>query len=492
MSRLLRWIGPVLLAFAVLALAEGLFALSDRGTPPQQHSLLRGFDDEARSFVADERNGWRLLDSDGLPTDLRVPPKSPNRVRILLFGGSNVEGFPERALQSRLERYAPDTRWEVINLGRSGYGSARVVRLFEHALERLEPDLVVIYAGHNEFVERGFQLDVEAQWQSGWQTSLAESAQRLRTVNVLAAAMTPEQERDEEEDWKNEEDKFRGFTLEQSLHQLSWFDQNLTHAAQLAKSHGVPLLLCTVVFNHFAMPFTATHEASLSAAEIERFDKHMAAALSLYPREIKALLPPSNGQRLHPADWRKCPFEQFKQGGQIPEPRPLRGMLAEFGMHPPPESCWSGKVRPFYEAVVAFHAAQPSPELERAELQLKAALELAPEHAFALFQLGIVSYVLDRDLETVTELLDRAGDNDCVPRRASRAINERTRRVASQQGVPLLDCEALFRTRVPEGLIGWETMRDQCHLHRGARLAVMADMGSFIAGLPELQERLQR
>jgi len=44
-------------------------------------------------------------------------------------------------------------RWDVINAGGISYASYRVARLMEELIE-YEPDLFVIYCGHNEFLER--------------------------------------------------------------------------------------------------------------------------------------------------------------------------------------------------------------------------------------------------------------------------------------------------------------------------------------------------
>ncbi len=485
MRKTTHWMGPFVLALCVLGLVESVLAHFNRGTPPERVDLSRGFGGDSRSFAKADDGGWILLDEEGAPTHQQVPPKAAGSFRILLFGGSNVAGFPDRYLEGYLRHKVPQTRWDVVNLGRSGYGSGRVLRLVAEALDIAEPDLVIVYSGHNEFVERGFQIDVEAQWRSAWMASAGGFSRRLRTVNTLAAAFEVE-ERDDVGDWNKEDHKFDHFTFEQSLHQLSWFDQNLTRMTELVAERGVPALLCTVVYNHFAMPWVAAADPALSPEELREFEGHLKAARTLYTPEVGALLPAGNALRLHPQDWRGCFLAKLQGSGSLPEPRPLQGPLAGHGMAPPPEVCWSKKVVPFYDALVAFHERRATPELERAETHLQRAVELDPKHARASFELGLVSYVLGRDLELVADLLDRAGDFDCAPRRASRAINDRTRRVAATRGVALFDAEEVFRELVPEGLIGWETMRDQCHLHRGARRALMEQLGLFLVQRQDL------
>ncbi|MFW6168867.1 MAG: hypothetical protein ACODAD_00150 [Planctomycetota bacterium] len=52
----------------------------------------------------------------------------------------------------------PSRRWEVVNAGGVGYASYRVAKLMEE-LVRYEPDLFIIYSGHNEFLKRRTYAD---------------------------------------------------------------------------------------------------------------------------------------------------------------------------------------------------------------------------------------------------------------------------------------------------------------------------------------------
>ena len=55
-----------------------------------------------------------------------------------------------------------DTEWEVINAGGVSYASYRVASLMEE-LTTYEPDLFIVYTGHNEFLEERTYGDVRAQ-----------------------------------------------------------------------------------------------------------------------------------------------------------------------------------------------------------------------------------------------------------------------------------------------------------------------------------------
>jgi lysophospholipase L1-like esterase len=83
--------------------------------------------------------------------------KRPNGIRIICLGGSTTAGFPYRynatfpfQLQFRLRNALLDHYVEVINLGMSAINSYTVLDLMPEILD-LEPDVILIYLGHNEF-----------------------------------------------------------------------------------------------------------------------------------------------------------------------------------------------------------------------------------------------------------------------------------------------------------------------------------------------------
>ena len=85
--------------------------------------------------------------------------KTPDTYRVFSLGGSTTYGRPydDRTsfsgwLRELLPAAAPDRRWEVINAGGISYASYRVVRVMEELAE-YDPDLFVVYTGHNEFLE---------------------------------------------------------------------------------------------------------------------------------------------------------------------------------------------------------------------------------------------------------------------------------------------------------------------------------------------------
>jgi tetratricopeptide (TPR) repeat protein len=85
--------------------------------------------------------------------------KGPGTYRIFCLGGSTTYGRPygdATSFAGWLRELLPaadrSRNWEVINAGGISYASYRVAHLMEE-LVRYQPDLFIIYTGHNEFLE---------------------------------------------------------------------------------------------------------------------------------------------------------------------------------------------------------------------------------------------------------------------------------------------------------------------------------------------------
>jgi len=85
--------------------------------------------------------------------------KPPDAYRIFCLGGSTTYGRPydDRTsfvgfLRAFLPEMDPSRQWEVINAGGISYASYRI-EVLARELAQYQPDLFVVYAGHNEFLE---------------------------------------------------------------------------------------------------------------------------------------------------------------------------------------------------------------------------------------------------------------------------------------------------------------------------------------------------
>lgn len=83
--------------------------------------------------------------------------KKENAIRIFVLGGSSAAGFPfspggafSRYVRDRLEIQFPENRIEVINLGITAVNTYTIKDLVPEIIEQ-NPDLIIIYTGHNEY-----------------------------------------------------------------------------------------------------------------------------------------------------------------------------------------------------------------------------------------------------------------------------------------------------------------------------------------------------
>lgn len=83
--------------------------------------------------------------------------KRENAFRVFVMGGSSAAGFPfspngtfSRYIRDRLELLNPEKHIEVINIAITATNSYTIRDLLPEVLEQ-KPDLILIYAGHNEY-----------------------------------------------------------------------------------------------------------------------------------------------------------------------------------------------------------------------------------------------------------------------------------------------------------------------------------------------------
>jgi len=116
--------------------------------------------------------------------------KTPATVRIFVQGASSAAGFPygrwaspAALLQQRLQRAYPDRRLEVINIGLAAVTSYALLDFADEIIAR-QPDAVVVYAGHNEYLGIG---GVGSSLASARSPGLARAIARLRRLHLYRA-----------------------------------------------------------------------------------------------------------------------------------------------------------------------------------------------------------------------------------------------------------------------------------------------------------------
>ena len=116
--------------------------------------------------------------------------KAPGTLRIFVQGESSAAGFPygrwaspAALLQQRLQRAYPDRNVEVINTGMAAVTSY-VLLDFADEIIAMQPDAVVVYAGHNEYLGIG---GVGSSLASARSPTLARGIVKLRRLHLYRA-----------------------------------------------------------------------------------------------------------------------------------------------------------------------------------------------------------------------------------------------------------------------------------------------------------------
>lgn len=126
---------------------------------------LVGFSSNVPLFVEQRQSSGRMVYRTASNKLIRFndqvfpKDKGKNTYRIFTVGGSTTQGRPFDHkvsfggwLQAFLDAAEPGTNWGVINAGGASYASYRVAKLMQE-LVRYQPDLFIVYSGHNEFLE---------------------------------------------------------------------------------------------------------------------------------------------------------------------------------------------------------------------------------------------------------------------------------------------------------------------------------------------------
>jgi len=152
----------VLVGLTIVCLLEGLLRLWGVQPLPHSQDPFVSFSEHSTLFVKNEAGTDYQTSTDR--SDFFRPQSFPvnkaqDTFRVFVLGGSTVQGRPYAVetsftnwLQINLEAADPGRRFEVINCGGVSYASYRLVPILRETLQYV-PDLLIIYSGHNEFLE---------------------------------------------------------------------------------------------------------------------------------------------------------------------------------------------------------------------------------------------------------------------------------------------------------------------------------------------------
>lgn len=214
--------------------------------------------------------------------------KSPQILRVICLGESSMAGFPYNKnatlpgiLRTYLQMLLPQREVEVLNLGIAATNSFTVRDLMEEVVA-LQPDVILIYVGHNEFYGA---LGAGSNFHLGSNRSLINLHLRLlrwRTFRLLQevirkasrAVRGGKSAADFTAPVMQQMAREQTIPVESELRQLTerTFEQNLLDAVAVAQRARVPVVISDLVCNlREQPPFVALAQASLTPAEKQRW-----------------------------------------------------------------------------------------------------------------------------------------------------------------------------------------------------------------------------
>ncbi|MBD3161210.1 MAG: tetratricopeptide repeat protein [Candidatus Eisenbacteria bacterium] len=382
-----RVVFPIVPAVLLLLLLEGALALFGVRPQIEREDPFVGFVSRVPLFVEETgRPGGPTMATAANKQNLfnvqRFPKSKPaDAYRIFCLGGSTTYGRPYADatsfagwLRALLPAVDPDRRYEVVNAGGISYASYRIGELMNE-LVRYEPDLFVVYTGHNEFLEERTYGEIRRTPAAYKELFLALSRTRIWAASRRIAERlrpSPETPRDPESLLPREVQAKLDRSAGPSIYErddaqrrkiLAHYRFSLERIVEMARGAGAEALLVVPASKlRDCTPFKSQHTAGLNEEERARSEALLAAAR----------------ERL-----------------QADDPK---------------------------EALVL----------------LDQALALDPRHADLHYRRGMALFALDR-YEEADSSLRRARAEDVCPLRAFDAMQEIVREVAREKEVPLVD-----------------------------------------------------
>lgn len=196
--------------------------------------------------------------------DIFDKEKAPNAFRVFVVGESSAAGYPylpmgsfSRYIRKRLELNYPDLKIEVINTALSATNSFTIRDFIPEILEQ-KPDLILMYAGHNEYYGA---LGVGSQESVVSSTGLVnfllymnkfKTTQLIRDILKLFVEVVADDNSDPVSGTlmsRMAAEKEIEFNSEKFNAGLEQFKANMTDIIEMVKDKNVPIIISTLASN---------------------------------------------------------------------------------------------------------------------------------------------------------------------------------------------------------------------------------------------------
>jgi hypothetical protein len=311
-SRWLAWIGPVAAAVGVLVALELLLWATGQGET-LDHDPFAGFSSLVPMFEAAERpDGTRILRTAD-PPRFNAPQefladKPEGGFRIFVVGGSSAAGVPYSFelsfsgwLQKRFDAELPGVPVEVVNAARSAYASRRLLAVTRE-LAGYEPDLLIIYSGHNEWGEARFYRHLIGVNPMLFRLRVWLASTRLYAVvaGALGVGEGPEAAPVQFDDVDNAMQMFavanrrldgEVVSEREMIYREEHYRHNLEQMILAMREAGAQVMLVTLAQNLGDWPPGASsHRTDLPPAEQAAWEEHVARGRELAPDDCAGAL----------------------------------------------------------------------------------------------------------------------------------------------------------------------------------------------------------
>ncbi len=224
--------------------------------------------------------------------------KDSSTFRLFCLGASTTQGFPyppnggyPAILQHMLSDLLPHQKIEVINCGITAITSHSVLDMQREILKKYQPDLLIIYSGHNEFYGVFGQASTLSLFNNRDMVQLFLKLQRSRLFLLVRNAINRLFGKERQHNNANHENTLMRimaqdvgieFTSALFARTTEHYRHNIKAMCQLAQQHQTPLMLCTLVDNQRDLPpFASVHTLEFASRDTLKWHNCMSRAQTL-------------------------------------------------------------------------------------------------------------------------------------------------------------------------------------------------------------------